>query len=160
MIHTLSSYASWRLGSATWKATVQIAMRHHITLTTASSSSASAIIIPFTGSLPDFQATVQSSSPILVEFFTLWCKPCQTVAPDIDALAALHSGVKFLKLNVEECEDVSALHDIRSVPTFLGFKDGHLLGRVEGAQLDAVEKLLVQLEDPTPLPPDYPDPLE
>jgi thioredoxin-like negative regulator of GroEL len=80
--------------------------------------------------------------------------------PELTALSQSHPKVTFLRVNVEECEEVSALHDIRSVPTFLGFKEGHLLGRVEGAQLAAVEKLLVKLEDPTPLPPDYPDPLE
>lgn len=130
-------------------------------------TSAAALYLPrrqaatdFSGGLPAFQAAVQSSSPILVNFYTTWCKPCQTIAPDVNAMAQAHPTVTFLKLNVEDSEEVSALHDIRSVPTFLGFKDGHLLGRVEGAQLSAVEELLVKLEDPTPLPPDHPDPLE
>ncbi|CUE71291.1 thioredoxin-like protein, putative [Bodo saltans] len=136
--------------------------RHQSTSKDASAAPVASPNVPtqFIGRLPDFQSTVQSSSPILVDFNTSWCLPCQRVAPEIEKLASTHSKVMFLKLNVEECEDVSALHDIRSVPTFLGFKDGHLIGRVEGAQLAAVERLLVQLEDPTPLPPDFPDPLE
>lgn len=145
------SFALRREVSTCSTSALHFALRHQTTKLSA---------VRFTGGLPAFQATVQSSSPVLVDFYTSWCKPCQSVAPELEKLAAAHSKVKFLKLNVEECEDVSALHDIRSVPTFLGFKDGHLLGRVEGAQLAAVESLLAKLEDPTPLPPDHPDPLE
>lgn len=106
---------------------------------------------PFDGTVAEFQSVV-STAPTLVNFYTTWCDPCKKIAPEYEQLSGSHPAVTFLNVNVEACEEVSALHDIRSIPTFLAFKEGQLFGRVEGGQLDDIRRLLQDLVDPSKLP--------
>lgn len=110
---------------------------------------------PFGGTVAEFQGAV-SSAPTFVNFYTSWCAPCHKFAPEYERLSEEFPSIAFLNVDVEACEEVSALHDIRSIPTFLAFKQGHLLGRVEGAQLDEMKRLLSDLGDPSKRLPDEP----
>ncbi len=94
----------------------------------------------FEGSADDFKKQIASGS-VIVDFYTDWCGPCKAIAPAFEKLSKEHEGVKFLKVNVEENEEVGALHDVRSIPTFVGFRDGKMVGRIEGADIGQLTAL-------------------
>jgi thioredoxin 1 len=79
------------------------------------------------------EQVVQSSTPVLVDFWAEWCGPCKMLAPVLDELAGEYEGkVKVGKLNIDECPNVANEYGIRAIPTLLIFKDGQVAEQVVG----------------------------
>ena len=77
---------------------------------------------------------VNSTTPVLVDFWAAWCGPCRTVAPTIDALAEEYSGrVKVGKMDVDDNGNTAARFQIRSIPSLLVFKGGQVVDSRLGA---------------------------
>lgn len=77
---------------------------------------------------------LQSSDPVLVDFWAAWCAPCRMLSPTIDQIAQDFAGrAKVVKLNVDDNRETSAKYGIRGIPTLLLFKNGELRDQVVGA---------------------------
>ena len=82
-----------------------------------------------------FQADVlDSSEPVVVDFWAEWCGPCKMIAPALEEIGnELQGRVKIVKLNVDENHQTATKYGIRSIPTLLMFKNGELAATQVGA---------------------------
>ncbi|WP_062228268.1 thioredoxin [Aureimonas frigidaquae] len=72
-----------------------------------------------------FQADVlQSSKPVVVDFWAEWCGPCKMIAPSLEEISEENDAVAIVKVNIDENPDLAAQFGVRSIPTLMLFKDG------------------------------------
>ena len=83
-----------------------------------------------------FEAEVMNSSePVVVDFWAEWCGPCRTIAPTLDEIASdLQGKVKIARLNVDENPEVTGKYRIHSIPTLMMFKNGKSVASKVGVE--------------------------
>jgi thioredoxin 1 len=83
----------------------------------------------------NFQTEVLNSSvPVLIDFWAEWCMPCKMIGPAVDQLATDYEGrLKVAKVNVDQESELAGQHNIVSIPTILVYKDGKIVRQKVGA---------------------------
>lgn len=77
---------------------------------------------------------INSTTPVVVDFWAPWCGPCRMIAPALDAISAeMGDKVKIVKLNVDDNPQIASKLGIMSIPTLMIFKDGKQIDRKTGA---------------------------
>lgn len=84
----------------------------------------------------NFQSEVlQSTQPVLVDFWAPWCGPCRAIAPMVEELAKEHQGsLKVAKVNIDDSPNLAQAFGVSSIPTLMIFKGGEVVDRFVGVQ--------------------------
>jgi len=82
----------------------------------------------------NFQGEVlESTKPVLVDFWATWCGPCHSIAPLIEEVAADFQGrAKVGKMDVDDNSNLAMRYSVRGIPTLLFFKDGEVVDQLVG----------------------------
>ncbi len=67
---------------------------------------------------------LESSQPVLVDFFAEWCGPCKMLAPVLEELATEGHDFKIAKIDVDQQPELAQQYGVVSIPTIIAFKDG------------------------------------
>lgn len=87
------------------------------------------------GTKDNFKSEVlEAKGTVLVDFWAVWCGPCQMIAPILEEVIAERPEVKLVKVNVDEQMDLAREHRVVSIPTLLVYKDGELKKTAIGLQ--------------------------
>jgi thioredoxin 1 len=83
---------------------------------------------------------------VVVDFFADWCMPCLMLAPIIEEMANEMKDVKFVKIDVDDNQELAQRFQIRSIPTLIFFKDGEEVDKVVGGMdADSLEEKINNL---------------
>lgn len=93
---------------------------------------------------------MKANELVMVDFWAVWCGPCQMVAPIIDELAQEYAGkLKVRKLNTDESPEIAGRYQVMSIPTILFFRNGQAVEKLVGARpkrqfKEMIDSLLAQ----------------
>ncbi len=77
---------------------------------------------------------INSPVPVFVDFWAEWCGPCRMVSPVVEELASEYDGkVNFVKVNVDEANELASRYNVFSIPTLAIFSKGQVVSQQVGA---------------------------
>ncbi|XP_016102508.1 thioredoxin b isoform X2 [Sinocyclocheilus grahami] len=81
---------------------------------------------------------------VVVDFTATWCGPCQNIAPVFKTLSEKqeNGNVVFLKVDVDDAQDVAAFCDIKCMPTFHFYKNGKKIDEFSGSNHVKLEEII------------------
>ena len=95
--------------------------------------------------LSNFDEVKNSEKPVLLDFYAVWCGPCQMVSPLVDSIAEENPQYLVGKINVDEEQQLAQMFDVESIPTLIVMKNGEVVQRAVGSR--PKQQILAMLEN-------------
>ena len=95
----------------------------------------------------EFENFLKNNQLVVVDFHAVWCGPCKVIAPKYEELSQEFHGVSFVKVDVDQAEELAEKQGVESMPTFKFFKNGQLVDTLNGAKFEELKKRLHILAD-------------
>ena len=95
--------------------------------------------------LSNFDEVKNSEKTVLLDFYAVWCGPCQMVSPLVDSIAEENPQYLVGKINVDEEQQLAEMFDVESIPTLIVMKHGAVVQQAVGARPKA--QILAMLEN-------------
>ena len=89
---------------------------------------------------------IRSNGNVVVDFYADWCGPCKMLGPILEAVSENYPNVNFVKVNVDDNEELAAEFGIMSIPSVFMLKDGKIVNEFKGVQQ---ERTLREIFDKT-----------
>nr|XP_023654104.1 thioredoxin [Paramormyrops kingsleyae] len=92
----------------------------------------------------DFDKTLKDAGQklVVIDFTATWCGPCKAIAPIFQKLSDDYQNVVFLKVDVDEAQDVASSCGVSCMPTFQFYKNGVKIGEFSGADKNKLEEMV------------------
>ncbi|XP_027913813.1 thioredoxin H3-like [Vigna unguiculata] len=87
-----------------------------------------------------FKAVKETNKLMVLDFTATWCKPCKLMDPVVEEFAAKYTDAEFIKIDVEELNEVSQALQVYRLPTFILVKKGKVADRVEGVMKEELKR--------------------
>jgi thioredoxin 1 len=83
--------------------------------------------------ITNFDEIISKDRLTLVDFWAEWCGPCKSMHPIFTRLAKKYENIKFVRVNVDNNQNISMKFGVQSIPTFIMFKNGKPIDKMIGA---------------------------
>lgn len=82
----------------------------------------------------NFEETINTDKPVLIDFYADWCGPCRMLAPVIEEISHERDDIVVGKVNVDEQPELAEKFDVVSIPTLVVLKNGKVHNVSAGAR--------------------------
>jgi len=99
----------------------------------------------------EFNKLINARKMSIVDFSADWCPACGQIAPIFNSFAETYTDIQFLKVNVDNFEEMSTSAEVSAMPTYIVYESGKMTSmRLIGADADALNKLIKSISNITP----------
>jgi thioredoxin 1 len=88
---------------------------------------------------------IPAKGHVIIDFFANWCGPCKRIAPVFSELSEKVPEITFLKVDVDESEELAQQFSVSALPTFVVISNGKVVKRIEGADLNGIVEIIQTL---------------
>ena len=102
--------------------------------------------IQHVATLAEFNTLIRGDKVVVIDFTAVWCPPCQMIKPIFEKLSEQFTHIVFLKVDVDEQQDIAAQEGIRAMPTFKIYQKGVMKKEIVGANVRALTNAVASFE--------------
>ncbi len=81
----------------------------------------------------NFTQVISAENYTLVDFWADWCGPCKMMHPIFESISKKYPKIKFVRVNVDQNQNIAMKFAVQSIPMFIMFKSGHIVDKMIGA---------------------------
>ena len=98
--------------------------------------------------LSQLNSFLEQHDIVVVDFWATWCNPCIHISPFFNELSSKYQNVSFLKVDIDQAEDLVATQDIQCIPTFKIYKNKVIHSTIQGADEQSLEETILNILNP------------